>query len=90
MLIKPDCILCILKVSISAIRRFMSDEKKIKELFSNILEIPSLRGLHWDTTSSEVLELVLEKIVDALDNTDPFHSLKVQQNQEKGWNFIPG
>jgi uncharacterized protein with ATP-grasp and redox domains len=81
MLMKPDCISCILKMSISAIRTLTSDETIIKELTCEILEIPSLRGLYWDITSSEVIELVMEKIVDAMDDPDPFYSLKVQQNK---------
>jgi len=46
-------------MSISAIRRLTSDEKIIKELLCEILEIPSLRGLYWDITSAEVIELVM-------------------------------
>ena len=81
MFIKPDCIPCILKMSISAIRRLTSDEKIIKEFLCEILEIPSLRGLCWNITSPEVIELVMERIVDAMDHPDPFSSLKMQQNQ---------
>jgi len=80
-LIKPDCIPCILKMSTSAMRILTSDEKIIKELLYEILGIPSLRGLYWDITSSEVIELVMEKIVDAVDDPDPFYSLKLQQNK---------
>ena len=81
MLIKPDCIPCISKMSISAIRKLTSDENIIKELLCEILEIPSLRGLCWDITSPEVIELVMEKIVEAMDDPDPFRSLKAQQNE---------
>jgi len=81
MLLKPDCIPCILRMSISAIRKLTSDEKIIKELLCAILEIPSLQGLYWDITSPEVIELVMEKIVDAVDDPDPFYSLKLQQNK---------
>ena len=81
MLIKPDCIPCILKMSISAIRKLTSDEKVIKELLCEILGIPSLRGLYWDITGPEVIELVMEKIVDAMGDPDPFYSLKAQQNK---------
>jgi uncharacterized protein with ATP-grasp and redox domains len=59
----------------------ISDEKIIKELVRQILEIPSLRGLYWDITSPEVIERVMEKIVEAMDDPDPFYSLKVQQNK---------
>jgi uncharacterized protein with ATP-grasp and redox domains len=68
-------------MSTSAVRILTSDEKIIKELLCEILEIPSLRGVYWDITSSEVIELVMEKIVDAVDDPDPFSSLKIQQNQ---------
>ncbi len=81
MLIKPDCIPCISKMSISAIRKLTSDENIIKELLCEILEIPSLRGLCWDITSPEVIELVMEKIVEAMDDPDPFRSLKARQNE---------
>ena len=56
MRIKPDCISCILKMSITAIRKLPLDEDEIKALYEDILEIPSLRGLHWDTTSAQVIE----------------------------------
>jgi uncharacterized protein with ATP-grasp and redox domains len=68
-------------MSISAVRILTSDEKIIRDLLCEILEIPSLRGLYWDITSSEVIELVMEKIVDAMGNPDPFYSLKLQQNE---------
>jgi uncharacterized protein with ATP-grasp and redox domains len=69
-------------MSTSAIRILTSDEKIIRELLCEILEIPSLRGLYWHITSSEVIELVMEKIMDAMDDSDPFRALKVQQNEK--------
>ncbi len=42
---------------------------------------PSLRGLFWETTSSEVIELVMEKVSRALDDPDPFASEKDRQNK---------
>jgi uncharacterized protein with ATP-grasp and redox domains len=81
MFIEPDCIPCILKMAISAMRRLTSAEKLIREVLCEILEIPSFRGLYWNTTSPEVIERVMEKITDAMDDPDPFFSLKVQQNQ---------
>jgi len=81
MFIEPDCIPCILKMAISAMRSLTSAEKLIKEVLCEILEIPSFRGLYWNITSPEVIERVMEKIIDAMDDPDPFFSLKVQQNQ---------
>ncbi len=81
MLMKPDCIPCILKMAISAIRNLTSEEDTIKEFFGEILTIPSLRGLHWNVTSAEVIERVMEKIIETVGDPDPFHPLKVQQNE---------
>ncbi|TEU18407.1 MAG: hypothetical protein E3J21_05970 [Anaerolineales bacterium] len=74
-------IACHVKMAISAMRSLTSDEKLIKEFLCEILEIPSLRGLYWNITSPEVIERVMEKIMDAMDDPDPFSSLTVQQNQ---------
>ncbi len=82
MLFKPDCIQCILKVSISAMRRFISQEEMMKTLSTDILKIPSMQGLDWNITPPEVFELVIEKIVGALNDPDPFRSMKAQQNKK--------
>jgi len=58
MLIKPDCIPCILRMSITAIRELDLDDSDVKELYGRILELPSLRGQSWDITSAEIIELV--------------------------------
>jgi len=62
-------------------RILTSDEKIIKELLCEILGIPYLQGLHWNITSPEVIEPVMERIMEAMDNSDPFYSLKIQQNK---------
>ena len=81
MLIKMDCIPCILKMSITSIRQLPLDEGSMQELYCKILEIPSLRGQCWDITSPEVIELVMQLIVSATGNPDPFHDLKATQNK---------
>ena len=81
MLIKPDCISCILKMAITAIRNLTSDEAVIQDLTVRILTIPSLRGLQWDLSSPEVIEQVMEKIITAFQNPDPFQALKLEQNR---------
>ena len=53
MLIKPDCIPCILRMSVSAMRRLSLDEDVMKELLVEILNIPSLKGQSWSVTSAE-------------------------------------
>jgi len=81
MLIKPDCISCILKMANTAIRNLTSDEAVIQDLTVQILTIPSLRGLQWDLSSPEVIEQVMEKIIGAFNTPDPFQALKVEQNR---------
>lgn len=81
MLIKPDCISCILKMANTAVRNLTNDEIIIRDLTIQILTIPSLRGLQWDLSSPEVIELVMEKIIAAFKTPDPFHALKLEQNR---------
>lgn len=81
MLIKPDCIPCILRMSVSAMRRLSLYEDVIKELLVEILNIPSLKGQSWSVTSAEVIEIVMRSIMNATGSPDPFHSEKLQQNK---------
>ena len=81
MLIKPDCIPCILTMSLTSIRELSLDEERFRTLYSKILEIPSLRGESWDITSPQVIESVMKLIVDATGDHDPFHEIKSSQNR---------
>ena len=68
-------------MSISVLRRLSLNEDRIRDLYSEILEIPSLQGRFWGVTSAEVIELVMEKVSRALDDPDPFASEKDRQNK---------
>ena len=81
MLLKPDCIPCILNMSISVLRRLPLSEDKIRDLYTEILEISSLRGRFWDTTSPQVIEEVMEKIHRTVNHPDPFAFEKERQNK---------
>lgn len=82
MLLKPDCIPCILKMIISALHKLDLDEHSFKALVSEIMEIPALRGHDWNTTSPEVIEVVWRKIVASVGTPDPFFSEKSNQNEK--------
>ena len=81
MLIKPDCIPCILKMTISSLRKLPLDESSVKALYADILQIPALRGLVWDITSPEIIEDVWKKIVAKVNSRDPFYEAKLRQNE---------
>ena len=81
MLIRTDCIPCILRMTVSALRKLFSDEAGAKPIFSEILEIPALRGRCWDMTSPEVLEHVMNRIIPAVNDPDPFSSIGVHVSE---------
>jgi uncharacterized protein with ATP-grasp and redox domains len=68
-------------MSITAVSKLGLDDEGEKELYCKILEIPALRAQSWDTTSAEIIELIWGKIADTTKNTDPFFSLKSEQNK---------
>lgn len=81
MLIKPDCISCILKMAITAIRKLTEDEARIQDLTVAILTLPALQGRQWDVSSPEVIEGVMERLITAFNTQDPFEPLKEEQNR---------
>ena len=82
MLLEAECVPCILRMSVAALRQLPLDENTIRELTAEILEIPCLRGLDWNTTSAEVIEDVWRKIVKKTGSTDPFRLVKSNQNKK--------
>ncbi|SPF39794.1 conserved hypothetical protein [Syntrophobacter sp. SbD1] len=80
MLLKPDCIPCILKMATSSIKKLTADEEVIKQLMTRVLQIPALRGLNWGITSPEAIETVMDIIMEEFHTLDPFRSLKQEQN----------
>ncbi len=82
MLLRPDCIPCILRMTITSLRKLPLDEDSVKALYTDILENPALHGLDWDTTSVEVIEDIWKKIVKRVDTPDPFSLEKSNQNEK--------
>ncbi|MGB5751082.1 MAG: ARMT1-like domain-containing protein [Desulfobacterales bacterium] len=82
MLLEADCIPCILRMSVAALRQMPLDETTIRELSTEILEIPALRGLDWNTTSAEVIEDIWRKFVKKTGSSDPFRLAKSDQNKK--------
>jgi uncharacterized protein with ATP-grasp and redox domains len=69
-------------MTISSLRKLPLDQISVKALYSDILQIPALRGQFWETTSAEVIEDVWKKIVAKVKSRDPFSEAKANQNKE--------
>ena len=82
MLLEADCVPCILRMSVAALRQLPLDENTIRELTTEILEIPALRGLDWNTTSAGVIEDIWRKIVKETGSSDPFRLANSNQNKK--------
>jgi uncharacterized protein with ATP-grasp and redox domains len=68
-------------MSVAALRQLPLEENTIRELTTEILEIPALRGLDWNRTSAEVIEDIWRKIVKKTGSSDPFRLAKSNQNK---------
>jgi uncharacterized protein with ATP-grasp and redox domains len=82
MLLKPDCIPCILSMSLNYLRKLSIPEEQINDIYVDILKLKPLRGEIWDMTSPEVIEPIMKKMMTAVGNNDPFSAEKEKQNQK--------
>ena len=82
MFLKPDCIPCILSMSLNYLRKLSVPEEQVNMIYSDILSLKPLRGEMWDMTSPEVIEPIMKKIMAAVGNKDPFAAEKEKQNQK--------
>jgi uncharacterized protein with ATP-grasp and redox domains len=80
MLLQLECIPCILNVSALMIRLLNIDETRAREIFSDIMQLPSLRLGSNDITSPDVIELAMTKIMAVSGDPDPFSLEKRKQN----------
>ena len=69
-------------MTISSIKQLPLDENAIKAVYTDILDIPVLRGRLWNITSAEVIEDIWRKIVDKVNARDPFYDVKFSQNEK--------
>jgi len=88
MKIGPECIPCILKVVVSAIRQLGCGDDGERDLLARALEVPSLRGQDWGKTPPETIEQALVVLSDHSGHPDPFHKIKKRQNEE-GLRLLP-
>ena len=82
MFLKPDCIPCILSMSLNYLRKLSIPEEQVNKIYSNILSLEPLRGEMWNITSPEVIEPIMKKIMTAVGSKDPFAAEKEKQNRK--------
>lgn len=80
MLIWPDCIPCILKMSVGVARLAIKDEEKVRRAMDQVLGISHLRGEDWQVTSPEITSQAWLKIREVSGQDDPLKEVKAEQN----------
>jgi uncharacterized protein with ATP-grasp and redox domains len=80
MLIQPDCIPCVLKMTLSVLRKLPLGEERVRDLYGDIIKLPVLTDLRIAKTSPEIIELVMEEITRVTGDPDPFSPQKEEQN----------
>jgi len=80
-LIKPDCIPCLLKASLAALRQVSNDTQFVTTVFTEILTLPMVQNAQWDITGPEMYEQAIKLINKNSGCLDPFSELKQKQNQ---------
>ena len=82
MFIWPDCIPCILKMSLGVARFVMKDENQVLRFVNEILAWKSLRGEEWHVRSPEIVRDVWIKLREFSNEQDPLKGLKEEQNRK--------
>ena len=92
MRIQPECIPCILKMSVALLRNLELDERGFDRLYSDILKIPALSWQDRIITSPEVIETVMSLMTESVGNPDPFAAAKAKMNElaETLYPFLKG
>lgn len=81
MKIWPDCIPCILKMSLGIARVAMKDETQVKKFMESILGLGYFTGEGWKVTSPDVIREVWLKVIEVSGEVDPLREIKDEQNR---------
>jgi len=82
MKIWPDCIPCILKMSLETAHLVMKDEDQVRRFMKQILKLKYFRGEEWRVTSPEVIKNVWLKLLEVSGEADPMKEIKREQNSK--------
>ena len=80
MLIWPDCLACILRMSLAVARPAIKDENQLRSFVTEVLQLEPFRGEAWSLTPPEVIRDVWLKLNELLEGVDPLEEMKAQQN----------
>ena len=78
---QPDCIVCILRMALGAIRKLGLAEDRVRRLYGKILKLDVFRENAWEQTSPEAIEMVMKTISSDLNDPDPFFYEKRKLNE---------
>ena len=82
MKIWPDCIPCILKMSLETAHLVMKDEDQVRRFMKQILKLKYFRGEDWRVTSPEVIKNIWLKLLEVSGEVDPMKEIKREQNSK--------
>lgn len=82
MKIWPDCIPCILKMSLGIARVAMKDKDQVRGFMEQVIRLKYFNGEDWGVTSPEVIKDVWLKIIEVSGKPDPLKAIKDEQNKK--------
>ena len=82
MQIWPDCIPCILKMSLGIARVVMKDEDQVRRFMEEVLRLKYFSGKEKKVTSPEVIKDVWLKVIEVSGKSDPLEEIKNEQNSK--------
>ena len=80
MLLWPDCISCILKMSLEVGRLAIKEEDQVKNFMSAVLKLKPLCGNNWQITAGEVVRDVWYILTEITGKKDPMKEIKADLN----------
>ena len=80
MKIWPDCIPCILKMSLNVARNITEDNSEIKSFINQLLKLKYFKKDNWNATSPDIIRDVWLTIDKKWDIQDPLIKIKKEQN----------
>ena len=82
MQIWPDCIPCILKMSLGIARVVMKNEDQVRRFMEQVIRLRYFNGEDWRVTSPEVIKDVWLKVIEVSGKSDPLKEIKDEQNKK--------